>query len=40
MDGMQQSPRDTVWAMPQESLEDFIRRRFIAKPAHAQTPLP
>jgi hypothetical protein len=29
--------RDTARAMPQESLEDFIRWPFIAEPAHAQT---
>jgi hypothetical protein len=29
--------RDTARAMPQESLEDFIRRPFIAEPTHAQT---
>jgi hypothetical protein len=28
--------RDTVSAMSEESLEDFIRRPFIAEPAHAQ----
>jgi DNA invertase Pin-like site-specific DNA recombinase len=31
------SKRDTAWAMPQESLEGFIRRPFIAEPAHAET---